>query len=57
MLDSGIYLGRKAERPAPARGNVIADNRISGYKMQPRCIGRAPGIQPDWNIVRGNVCQ
>jgi hypothetical protein len=57
MLDSGIYLGRKAERPAPARGNVIEDNQMSGYKMATRCVGRAPGIQPDWNVVRGNVCR
>ena len=57
MLDSGIYLGRKAERPAPARGNVVEDNQISGYKMTARCVGRAPGIQPDWNVVRGNECR
>ena len=54
---SGIYLGRGAERPAPARGNTIADNEISGFKMDTRCIGRAPGIGKDWNIVRGNVCR
>ena len=57
MLESGIYLGRGAERPAPARGNTIADNEISGFKMDTRCIGRAPGIGKDWNIVRGNVCR
>ncbi len=56
MLDSGIYLGRKAERPAPARGNTITDNEISGYKMKDRCVGRAPGIAADWNTVRRNVC-
>ena len=57
MLESGIYLGRGAERPAPARGNTIEDNEISGFKMDTRCIGRAPGIGKDWNIVRGNVCR
>ena len=57
MLDSGIYLGRKAERPAPARGNVIEDNEISGYKMTVRCVGHAPGIEAAWNVVRGNVCR
>ncbi len=57
MLDSGIYLGRKAERPAPARGNVVENNEIVGYKMKARCVGRAPGIQADWNTVRGNVCK
>ena len=57
MLDSGIYLGRKAERPAPARNNVVENNEITGYKMKARCVGHAPGIQPDWNAVRGNVCR
>ena len=57
MLESGIYLGRGAERPSPARGNIIADNEIRGFKMETRCIGRAPGIRKDWNIIRGNVCR
>lgn len=57
MLDSGIYLGRKAERPAPARGNVVEGNEITGYKMKARCVGRAPGIEADWNVVRGNICK
>jgi len=57
MLDSGIYLGRKAERTAPARGNTVEDNEISGYKMKSRCVGRAPGIAADWNTVRANVCR
>ena len=56
MLDSGIYLGRKAERAAPARGNVVENNEITGYKMKARCVGHAPGIEADWNTVRGNVC-
>jgi hypothetical protein len=57
MLDSGIYLGRKAERAAPARGNLVEDNEITGYKMKARCVGHAPGIGYDWNTVRGNVCR
>ena len=57
MLRSGIYLGRGAERPAPARANVVEDNQITGFKMDQRCIGRAPAIQPDWNTVRGNRCK
>ncbi len=56
MLESGIYLGRGAERPAPARGNVIENNQIVGFRMDQRCIGLAPGIGKDWNVVRGNVC-
>ncbi|MBZ5585500.1 MAG: right-handed parallel beta-helix repeat-containing protein [Acidobacteriia bacterium] len=57
MLRSGIYLGRGAERPDPARGNTIEDNEITGYKMKARCIGIAPGIQKDWNTIRNNRCE
>jgi hypothetical protein len=56
MFRSGIYLGKSAERPAPARGNRIEENEITGYEMESHCIGIAPGILPDWNIVRGNRC-
>lgn len=56
MLRSGIYLGRRAERPAPARGNVIEGNEIQGFQMKTRCIANAPGILPEWNTVRGNRC-
>ncbi len=57
MLDSGIYLGRKAERAAPARGNVVENNEITGYKMKARCVGFAPGIQAIQNTIRSNVCR
>jgi hypothetical protein len=57
MLQSGIYLGSGAERPAPARGNVIERNTITGWKMETRCIGGAPTIYPQWNTVRWNVCR
>ena len=57
MLRSGIYLGRGADRPAPARGNTIEDNEITGFQMETRCIGLAPGILPGWNMVRGNRCR
>jgi hypothetical protein len=57
MLRSGIYLGRGAERPAPARGNTIEGNVIAGFEMKSRCIGRAPGIEENWNVVRGNDCK
>ena len=57
MLRSGIYLGERAERPAPARGNVIEDNQITGYKMDARCIGRAPAIQAGWNRIERNRCR
>ncbi len=57
MLNAGIYLGRGAARPAPARGNVIEDNEITGYRMKTRCIESAPGILPQWNTVRRNTCR
>jgi hypothetical protein len=56
MLRSGIYLGRGAERPALAQGNIIEDNEISGFKMRSRCVALAPGIKPEWNTVRRNAC-
>ena len=57
MLSSGIYLGQRAERPAPARGNLVEDNEITGFKMAQRCIGGAPAILPEWNTVRRNRCR
>jgi hypothetical protein len=57
MLRSGIYLGKGAERPAPARGNVIEDNEITGFRMDTRCIAAAPGIAPSWNTIRANKCR
>jgi hypothetical protein len=56
MFRSGIYLGRGAARPAPARGNRIEENEITGYRMDRRCIGGAPTIYPAWNVVRDNSC-
>ena len=56
MFRSGIYLGRGAERPAPARGNRIEDNEITGYQMDRRCIAIAPGLDPAWNTLRNNRC-
>jgi hypothetical protein len=55
MLHSGIYLGRRAERPAPASGNVVEGNQITGYKMNARCVGSAPGISA--NTIRDNICR
>lgn len=56
MLRSGIYLGRGAERPDPAHGNVIEDNEITGFRMDACCIGAAPGVDVSRNKVRGNRC-
>jgi hypothetical protein len=56
LLETGIYLGRGAERPAPARGNVVEGNWIAGWKMRAHCVERAPDIPKDSNIVRNNWC-
>ena len=56
VLETGIYLGSHAEHPAPARGNWIEGNAISGWKMQTRCIQAAPGVKLSDNIIRRNVC-
>jgi hypothetical protein len=57
ILEAGIYLGRGAERPAPARGNAVEDNEITGYRMASRCIEFAPGIDPTWNTIGPNRCR
>jgi hypothetical protein len=55
MLHSGIYLGKKAERPAPADENEVRGNTITGYRMRLFCISEAPGI-PKTNRIEGNDC-
>jgi len=56
-LQTGIYMGRGILWPEPARGNVVADNEISGYRMKERCIGFAPGVEPSANTMRNNRCE
>lgn len=56
LLRSGIYFGRRAERAAPARGNTIKDNTISGWKMRERCFGFAPGISRTEQKFASNRC-
>jgi hypothetical protein len=57
LFSSGIYLGKGAERPAPAHGNRIEENEITGYGMDRRCTGAEPTIDPAWNTVRSNRCK
>jgi len=57
ILEAGIYLARGAERPAPARHNLIANNRIIGFKMESRCILAAPGVDARSNTIVDNVCR
>jgi len=56
LLSAGIYLGRRAERPAVTRDNVIRDNLITGYGMSRRCIAAAPGVALSANRVGPNRC-
>jgi hypothetical protein len=56
MLQSGIYLGRGAERPATTKDNVIRGNRIEGHMMKARCIAFAPGVDRRSNRIEGNQC-
>ena len=57
ILEAGIYLARGAERPAPARDNLIDDNLITGFQMQSRCILAAPGVDARFNAIVNNVCR
>lgn len=56
LLESGIYLGRRAERPAITSDNLVEGNEISGYKMATRCIGFAPGVTRRSNRIVNNRC-
>jgi Right handed beta helix region len=56
VLETGIYLGSHAEHSAPARGNLIEGNTISGWKMKARCIQGAPGVKLSDNTIRNNIC-
>jgi hypothetical protein len=57
ILEAGVYLGRGAERPAPAHGNVIESNLITGWNMKRGCVLSAPDIPAAWNTVRVNDCR
>ncbi|HLG97542.1 MAG TPA: right-handed parallel beta-helix repeat-containing protein [Bryobacteraceae bacterium] len=56
VLETGIYLGSHAERPAPARDNIVEGNTIRGWKMKTRCIQAAPGVKLSENTIKGNQC-
>jgi hypothetical protein len=57
ILEAGIYLGRSPLHDNPARHNLIEGNRVTGYKMQSRCILTAPGVDPRSNTIIGNTCR
>jgi len=54
LLSSGIYLGRGAERPALAIGNLVEGNEVSGYQVH--CITPAPGVSLAANTIGRNQC-
>ena len=56
LLGSGIYLGKRAERPAVTRDNVVRGNTISGFGMERNCIAAAPGVSLRENRIGPNVC-
>jgi hypothetical protein len=56
MLESGIYLGRGVARMEETRANVIRGNKISGHKMQTRCVEAGPGVLLAANTIEGNTC-
>jgi hypothetical protein len=57
LFRSGIYLGKGAERSAPARGNLVEANEITGYQMDRRCIAVSPAVAAAANTLRANRCR
>lgn len=57
ILEAGVYFGRGAERPAPAKGNLVEDNVITGWNMRTGCVVSAPDIPMSWNRTRDNDCR
>lgn len=57
LLRTGIYFGRRAERPAVTRGNRVEGNTIRGWRMDRKCLGYAPGVNPKDNQTSGNLCR
>jgi hypothetical protein len=55
-LRSGIYLGKGAARPAPARDNLVESNQVSGFGMDRWCVAAAPGVSLAANKVERNRC-
>ena len=57
LLRTGIYLGKRAERPADTRDNVIEGNVVSGLGMESACIAAAPGLSLSDNQIGKNECR
>ena len=54
LLRAGIFLGNSVVHWAPAQGNVVEDNRISGFGVQ--CVAAAPEVKIAQNRVARNTC-
>ena len=57
LLQAGIYLGKKAERPDVAEDNIITDNTVSGHGMDKRCILAAAGVELSRQTIERNTCR
>ena len=57
ILQSGIYLGRGAERPAPSHDSIVEDNAISGFNMDKHCVTAAPGVKLESHRLSRNTCK
>lgn len=56
MLRSGIYFGKGAERPDPARNNTVEDNLITGHRMKDRCLEYSPAVKTEEQKTARNIC-
>jgi hypothetical protein len=54
ILHSGIYFGKGAERPAPAKGNTAVNNFIEGAKL--KCFAAAPTVALQDQKIAFNQC-
>jgi len=56
LLRSGIYLAPNGGRPVATRDNIIRDNTIEGPGMDRWCIGSAPDVKLENNVIANNRC-
>jgi hypothetical protein len=57
LLQAGIYLGDRAERPDETRDNDISNNHIEGHQMATRCVILGAGIKIEEQTIKANVCR
>jgi Right handed beta helix region len=54
LLRAGIFLGNSVVHWAPARANVVEQNRISGWGL--KCVAAAPEVRMEENKIVDNTC-